>query len=885
MLIRFYIRYRTNLGQSLLMELTEEGSGRKIQQELKYFNEDHWKTEIEIPGILPGINFTYRYFLKEDGNVTIPDYWPSRQLQLNRNDCDTIEVYDDWQDVQFGADVFKSRAFARVLYQKNGRSRPRSKNKFTHILHVHAPLLPPGKALGMTGSSSLLGNWADSHLLKAESSGINQWTFYLDLASEKTSNEYKYVIYDIASGSMESYEEGKNRSLPVIDPGVSCMILNQFAVFGITAWRAAGVNVQLSSLRSAKSWGVGDFSDLKKLVGWSDQVGIKMIQLLPINDTTATHTNKDSYPYAAVSAFALHPLFLDIERIASATGVKPDSKMKKQAKVLNSLPSLAYEEVLKLKTDAIRLIFDTAGNEFLQSDSFCNFYSRHHYWLMPYAAFCYLRDTAQSADPADWGEFAGYDHSKVAELTDESSKVFPEIAFHYFLQFHLEEQLHDAVEYAHKKGIIIKGDLPIGVGRNSVDTWMEPHLFHMDMQAGAPPDAFTAKGQNWSFPTYNWDEMRKDDYAWWRKRLQQMSHYYDAIRIDHVLGFFRIWSIPSHALEGILGYFVPAHPYSADDFSREGLHFDDSRYADPFMNDESLFALFGEHTGMIKDKLIQNGRLAADRRTQRGLVKWCEVNGVDDAIKNKLLDLSSDVILLRDEARQGCYHFRISMHHTASYKNLPLRDREILDRMYHDYFFRRQNELWYDTARSKLDAIQQGSDMMICAEDLGMVPEMVEGVLKQREMLALQVQRMPKVAGKMFSDPSDAPYLCVITPSTHDMSTVRQWWEEDRNVSAEFYHHRLKMTGPVPEKCNPEIAGGIIKDHLRSPAMWSVFLLQDLLATDASLMRQEMSEERINDPANPDYFWNYRVHIPIEELRKNESFNTMLREWIKSSGR
>lgn len=881
MLARFYIRFRTRPGQSLCMEIKEEGSGVVVFRDLNYLNEECWKTELDMNAG----NFSYRYLLKEEGASVRYDYCSRRYFEIPAGK-DLIEVFDDWQDIQFGSEVFKSRAFSRVLNKKGGAARKIKKSPdHTHIFNIHAPLLAKGKAVCLIGSSSDLGKWDDRQFIKAEPSGPNSWTVHLKIKREEDSIEYKYAIYDIQSGRIECYEDGSNRSLSVFGSSRSLVILNQFAVFGNTAWRGAGVNVQLSSLRSSKSLGVGDFSDLKKLAAWSASVGIKMIQLLPINDTTASHSNKDSYPYAAISAFALHPMYLDVEKVAKEAGLKTSRELKRKLLAYDELPALAYEDVLRAKTELLRNIYDIAGDQFLNSPEFADFNNKHHYWLMPYAAFCYLRDKYGTADSSFWGEYGNYTDEKVRLLASEKSAAFAEIRFHYFLQFHLDRQLNDAVEFAHKKDIIIKGDLPIGVGRNSVDTWMNPDLFHMNMQAGAPPDAFTSKGQNWSFPTYNWEEMKKDGYAWWRQRLQQMSHYFDAIRIDHVLGFFRIWSIPAHAVEGILGYFVPAHPLSGDELKSAGLNGDISRYSDPFIDDEVIKSLFGENAAYIKEKAISGGKLMPALRTQRGILQWCAENKTDDSIRNKLLDLSAEVILIQDENRPGFYHFRIAMQDTFSFRHLSVHERDTLTNLYHEYFFRRQNELWYETAQSRLDAIQHGSDMMICAEDLGMVPEMVEGVLKAREMLALQVQRMPKQADRRFSDPADAPYLSVVTPSTHDMSTLREWWEEDKAMTTEFYHDQLKSGGTPPETCSASISGEIIKRHLDSPAMWAVFLLQDLLAVSESARREEFHEERINNPANPDHFWNYRLHLTIEDLQKHTELGNLLLDWIKNSGR
>ncbi|MBU3743801.1 MAG: hypothetical protein FGM61_04535, partial [Sediminibacterium sp.] len=254
-------------------------------------------------------------------------------------------------------------------------------------------------------------------------------------------------------------------------------------------------------------------------------------------------------------------------------------------------------------------------------------------------------------------------------------------------------------------------------------------------------------------------------------------------------------------------------------------------------------------------------------------------------IQQLLFDLLGNVILFRDEKKQDHYHFRISIQDTLSYRYLNYNEKNVLDELSRRYFYENQNELWYNVALTKLDALKNSSDMLICAEDLGMVPEMVEGVLKSREMLALQVQRMPKKSTEEFAHPANAPYLSVVTPSTHDMSTIRGWWEEDREKTAQFYHTELGQSGDTPYYCEAWINKAIVVQHLYSPAMWCVFQIQDLLGIDALLRRTHPEEERINIPADPNHYWNYRMHITLESLLEAIGFNDEVRYLIKASGR
>jgi 4-alpha-glucanotransferase len=475
-----------------------------------------------------------------------------------------------------------------------------------------------------------------------------------------------------------------------------------------------------------------------------------------------------------------------------------------------------------------------------------------------------------------------------------SSDLSEEVAFNYFIQFHLHLQLREAAAYAHSKGVILKGDIPIGVYRYGADAWQEPPLYHMDMQAGAPPDPFSAKGQNWEFPTYNWQRMEQDGFAWWKRRFAQMSCYFDAFRIDHILGFFRIWSIPIHAVEGILGYFVPALPVHVGEFNRRGIWFERERYTQPHITERVLRDLFGPDCETVKARFLHpkgsgQYRLKPEFATQRQVEGYFAALAQDQPskkLKQGLYDLISNVLLLEVEASQGeQFHFRLGMEDTSSFKNLEAQTQTRLKELYIDYFYRRQDDFWRKEALRKLPVLKRVTNMLVCGEDLGMVPACVPGVMKQLALLSLEVQRMPKGLGREFSRPKDAPYLSVVTPSTHDMSTIRGWWEEDRGRTQKFYHQELGRSGDAPRHCERWVNEAIVLQHLASPAMWSVFLLQDLLGMDEHLRRPNPGEERINVPANPKHYWRYRMHLNLESLIAAQSFNDKLGSLIQQNGR
>ncbi len=642
-----------------------------------------------------------------------------------------------------------------------------------------------------------------------------------------------------------------------------------------------------SSLRSKNSFGTGEFTDIKLLVDWAKKTGLKLIQVLPLNDTTATHTWKDSYPYAAISAFALHPLFLNLEKTAGASHAALIKPLKKKQQQLNALEEMDYDSVIKFKLSAIKEIYSAKKDIFKDDTEYFEFFELNRHWLVPYAAFCFLRDKYGTSEFNGWKSNSVYDENAIQRLVSPSQKHYDDIAVHYFTQYHLHLQLKEATAYAHKNGIVVKGDIPIGIYRNSVDAWMAPKLYNMDAQAGAPPDDFAVKGQNWGFPTYNWKAMQQDDFTWWRQRFEQMSNYFDAFRIDHILGFFRIWSIPLHAVQGIMGRFEPAIAIHINELFERNISYEWHRYCKPYITDTVLHELFGEQADHVKEHFLDQGELRPEFNTQRKVENYfAATNDHDNPVKFGLFDLISNVILFEQEGSQGQqFHFRIGMEETSSFRDLDPHSQYALKELFVNYFFRRQDDFWEKEAMYKLPGLKRSTNMLICGEDLGMVPHCVPDVMQRLGILSLEIQRMPKKSSTEFFHPNDAPYMSVVTPSTHDMSTIRGWWQEDRDKTQRFYNKIMGRYGEAPYFCEPWVNKEIVIEHLYSPAMWSIFQLQDLMGINERLRRQNPDDERINIPANPNHYWRYRMHLTLEELLKEDAFNEEVKGYVSASGR
>ena len=902
MRLTFWLRYHADSGQSLWLTGNHElfGNSRAGQGiALERLNGAFWQATMAIaPGALGDASVAYSYLLRGADGTVVQDWGCDRRLDFASFKAQEVLIVDSWNAPGQTENVFYTEPFKHVLLKPEPvEGRAPVPSKATHVFKVKAPLLSRGQTLCLLGNVPALGQWATVEpVLLGRRTGEDYFSVTLDLSQERLPLEYKYGAYDLANQAFVRFEEGRNRTLPDTWARDKLTILNDgFAALPGTSWKGAGVAVPVFSLRSESSFGVGEFSDLKLLADWCRQTGLKMIQILPVNDTTATHSWRDSYPYSAISAFALHPLYLNLSRVATTEANRGRlGGLEQLRENLNGLETVDYEAVLRAKLGFLKEVFPSEKEKVFGSKEYRLFLERNGDWLGPYAAFCHLRDQFGTADFTRWPRCRSYNAPEIAGLAPANSEAAEEMDFHHFLQYHLQAQLLEAAQYAHSQGVILKGDIPIGVYRYGADAWQQPELFHMDMQAGAPPDAFATKGQNWGFPTYNWPRMKETGFEWWKRRFERMGHYFDAFRIDHILGFFRIWSIPLDAAEGILGHFVPCLAIQPSEFASRGIRFDRDRFLRPYITDAVLRELFGVQGEAAKERFLQargsgSYELKPEFATQRGVEDYfagLEATEQNARLKRGLFDLIGNVILLEAEgAGPGRFHFRFGMETTSSFRDLDEPTRTRLKGLYIDYFYHRQEACWKEEGTDKLAVLKRVTNMLVCGEDLGMVPACVPEAMKQLGWLSLEVQRMPKRPRQEFSRPGEAPYLSVVTPSTHDTSTLRGWWKEDRGVTQRFFNQELRQPGQAPECCETWIAKAILAQHLASPAIWAVFQLQDLLGLDERLRRQNPEEERINVPANPDNYWRYRMHVTLEGLMAAEAFNVELRGCIGRNGR
>ena len=816
MKILFNVEYGTSFGEDLMLNILSENGAKTLQHKMTTHDGRHWFVELSMAG-KPGTFIDYYYTVMR-GDDEARHEWlvmPHR-LEFAATKGVRYTVYDHWIDIPEDSYMYSSAFTECVMARKRALS-TNMESPRTVRLKVRAPQLRAGERLAVVGQPQLLGVWDVQKAVPMTEHEYNEWVVSLDAAKMPVGPfEFKFIILNSEPDQSTIWEEGANRTidLPLLKDGEVVVYELQQAQFPIYPWKGAGTVIPIFSLRSEGSFGVGDFGDLKLMIDWAAKTHQRVLQVLPINDTNMTGTWQDSYPYNSISIYALHPQYTDLRQLPEIKDEKRKTQFEALRQELNALPQIDYERMFAAKMDYLHELFAQEWATVSRRASYKEFFEQNKEWLVPYAAFCFYRDKYGTAEFTQWPKEA----TVKAVITRPTPDIRKTLNFWYFVQYHLDQQMRAAHEYARQHRVVLKGDIPIGISRDGVEAWVEPKYFNLNGQAGAPPDPFSADGQNWGFPTYNWDEMLKDGCSWWVRRFRKMAQYFDAYRIDHVLGFFRIWEIPMPEKSGLMGQFSPALGLSREEIEAYGVSFK-----------EGLF--------------------------------------------------------LVDHKRNDRWHPRIAVQYQQAYEELDEGQKYNFNRLYNDYFYRRNNHFWYQEAMKKLPRLTQATRMLVCAEDLGMVPDCVPWVMNELRILSLEIQTMPKDSSIRFGKLSHNPYRSVCTFSTHDMPTLRQWWDEDNEQTQAYYNGPLRRSGDAPHPLPGWLAKDILSRQLTSPSMLCLLSLQDWLSIDERLRLPDQNAERINIPANPRHYWRYRMHMTIEQLLAADELNYEISTLIKQSGR
>ncbi|MBP5420558.1 MAG: 4-alpha-glucanotransferase [Bacteroidales bacterium] len=873
----FKLHYNVGDGEKIVIWTRATQNSEPLMHEMTNNGGIHTYTDTT------GADFWYKYALiTRDGTI-------AERHERHIGESDNLTIYDEWRSPQMAQDALRYEAFAAALFIPNENEKPFPKVKQGSLtITLDEPRIGADEAFCIISKQIINWNIENSFIMTRYMGNV--WQYEIEASILMKEFEFKFGIWDTKNNCFKRYEDGQNHTIMFVSGETQMVNFNAFN-YG-NEWRAAGVAVPVFSLRTKKSRGCGEFLDIKPLADWCVAAGLRVIQLLPINDTTATFGWRDSYPYNAISTNALHPNYISLDRVFAYYGVRMPVLEKESGLFLNDINFSDYNRTRDWKRKNLKYVFEKAYDQIISDDKFNKWTELNKAWIYDYGVFTTLRDRYNTCNWHEWHDDAQYTKKIIAKYTAKNSDTYKEVLFKIFIQYHLELQLREAVDYAHSLGVAIKGDLPIGINPSSVEAWVEPELFNFGLQAGAPPDFFSRDGQNWGFPIYNWDKMAVDGFDWWARRLNRMQQFFDAFRIDHILGFFRIWSIPSDFKSGLMGIFSPALPYTADELKDKGFCHDPKFFSRPVETEDTLNRMFEEYAEEAKHELFRKMddglyRLKDEYFSRTAVDKWVTANVRQmsaERIKNNLSDILHNVLFVSVVDNE--YHPRIMLTETRRFAMLSPNDQNILRAIHDDFFYSRHNEFWKTKAMEHLEGMLKKCKMLVCGEDLGMIPASVPVVMQRMQILSLELQRMPKENWQRYGDCSHFPYLSVCATSSHDISSLRGWWEENYEESAYYYNNVLHLGGEAPKVANASIITPIVAQHLNSPSMLCINPIQDYAGLIDEMPHLLPFEERINEPSDPNRKWCYRIPFNLDDMELHYQHLThKVRNMLSEAGR
>lgn len=899
MKLKFALDYGTAWGERLHVVIEYIRSDRSIKRTnipMDTSDGRKWTAETTVMESMrhPIDFFRYSYQVENTEGAIIRREWRMVSRQLYFDSSHNYFMDDSWSDRPLQHHLYTD---AYATYTGQPKIRPSDSVvriplfRKTVVLKVSAPQLRVGQSLAICGSHPALGGWNPSQYVKMRYAGNTEWIVSINVAGISLPFEYKYVVIDTDTNVLKEWEQGFNRTIGDKAVADGNVIVADGGILRIKedTWRMAGLYVPIFSLRSNHSYGTGDFGDLVRVVAWAASVGISVVNVLSVNDTSVLYTHGKSCHSGVISVHALNPCYIDIEKAGRLSDKEMLKTFNRRKNELNALEYCDDGMVWKVKSAYLRSLYAECGSKVTVSDGFQEFINKNGVWLRPYAAFCILRDRYSTSDYENWEDFAIYSGSKVETLLDESSD---EAGFIYYVQYLLHCQLSEACDYARRLGIVMMCSAGLGVQRHSVETWTAPQYFNMGGCMGIMPDRQHRNGRNMLMPTCDYEAMESDGYKWWKDRMRHAGRYFDAATIDRVSEFFRVWEVPYGAVDARLGHFSPGLPLTKEEIEYFGLDFRKDTYTRPFINDRVLDTLFGVHAAFVKDTfLIEKPyglydikeEYSTQGKIDRYFAGHNDENGI--WIRSGMCRIMSDVLFTEDSRHPGMYHPVAGAYNEPIYNALGDDAKEAYMRIYNNYFYQRHNMYWEITGRKNLLGAFGDTRMLLCADSLGNVPSCVPGILDEQRILTLEVQTMPKNDGCEFAHLDNNPYRSVAAVASPYMATLRQWWEGQRELVRRYYVTMLHKDGPVPGQLPAHIAEEIIGKHLYSPSMICMLSLYDWLSMDTVLRSSDVSKEGTGMAEDCLCSRKYRMVVTVEQIAAADKFNRKVKTMIERSMR
>ncbi len=497
-----------------------------------------WSADIQFDTQLERILF-YKYFIKDKSGTIRYEAGGGRRLALNSS-VRNVETHDEWQ-LFTEESPFLTDPFAHVFYgSKFSPYTQTHKRPYELIIRAVVPNIPEGCSIVICGDSRELGRGNPSKGVRMSRLKGLKWIAHFQIDGMKGKKwNYRFAKVCDATGEVE-FEKAEKRSLTLPEVDKYDTFITEHTDVCFTPYRPhyAGCTIPLFSLRSKDSCGIGEIGDLKLLVDWAKKCGIRILNILPLNDTLQHFNGLDSSPYNCISSFGLNPIYLSLKPLGTLHDKMKAKEAAEEMRSLNRRAMVDYEDVISFKMNYLRMLYREQGIDTSAQPGYYKFVKGNRNWLFSYATFCSLRDRYKTADFRKWSAHSEYSQDFVESLyrgISGDKELEENFRFYIYLQYHLYNQMVEAIGYAHRNGIALKGEYPMNVSPNSVPAWKYPHYFRFDEESAERRLAIdTAAQTGASAPVFNWEEMSHDNFKWWRSRLRAISDYYDLYSIGRI---------------------------------------------------------------------------------------------------------------------------------------------------------------------------------------------------------------------------------------------------------------------------------------------------------------------------------------------------------------
>lgn len=905
LVIRFRVKLQAEFGTELFLigDCKELGNWQTKGSQQLFFDKqtNSWFGDVCFPLTSTSRTIQYKYFFTNQKDEIQWEPGDNHLIHLDSVISPAfIEISDTYRWPDPVMNSLTRSAFTSVLTKRTSptaspRISPNSvqPNEVSLIFTAVCPWVKKNQTLAIVGSCPQLGLWTPDRSITLTDAEFPFWTASITVSRDCFPFQYKYVICDneIVEETEEPlyiWEEGENHECLGITSNLVDLTFPSTVI--ITDWyvnpnkelfRGMGIHLPLFSLRTSENCGIGEYSDIRHLVDLCKSIGSSMIQLLPLNDTSSScnaDDPDDKNPYHSISCFALHPIYINLLEILPNLPSDIFNEIQSKRYEYSQNDAVNYQQVYRFKLSILNRIFIRIKDEVVNDKEFIDFCDDNEDWLTPYSIFCLLRDENHSSEFWSWKDNSFVTPDTLQRLHKQREN---ETTFLKWIQFIADQQLRASKEYATSQRVILKTEIPFGIQRNSVDCWSNPRLFDINMYE-----------VNYGYAAYNWRAMKSTNFSWWKKRLARISAFYHSAQLNHIYGFFR--SQLCH-VDGVVSQYQPSTGISRQELESRGL-WDIDRYTKPYIRFHHLREKFNEDASTISKEFFVARNIDHNDDYYDFKESFITIKTINQHLETlipekekrssysqHLLELLNNVILIQG-LNNDSFHFRADLasdQPISSLKELDNNQRQVILDLSNEY---KHKSFWINEAIPRLQILANSNNLLLFSEETEQDLQDFDHEIEAQSIIPLKVPRYSKELSTSFS------YFSQCEPALPNTSTIRGWYEENKTITRSFCKDELGQNdNEIVEYCYTDTLVKIIDRYMKSPSMWCVFMLQDIVNTFDRLRREYPNEERIfiskqSGLSNADNNL-YKFPWKLEDLNNDAEWTNYICSLVKDSQR